>query len=190
MDRLRQRMYKLTAKIQSPERGPTNFSQTVGVLPGTGIAQSIPVHIPLVGAIMGDREKAALMEWAKGAKNIPYAASMIGMMSGDAGKDIEAARTAAGPSPIDEYVPPAYKAEHPEWGAKQEQRMQEYNTRVGKELAGITGLDVPYDPMSGGKEQREIQGRGITAEQAKNRQEWLKAKELWERIKKMRAGGG
>lgn len=146
--------------------------------------------MPLVGASMTDQAKKMITQWARGAKNIPYAASMIGMMSGDAGADIGEARRMAGTSPMDEYVPPAYKAEHPEWGAKQEERMQEYNTRVGKELAGVTGLDVPYDPMSGGREQREIQGRGITDEQARNRQAWLEAKQKFDEMMKRLLGRG
>jgi hypothetical protein len=112
------------------------------------------------------------------AWHLPEAHSMIGNAGGDAAGEIAAARTAAGPSPLDDYISPAYKAEHPEWGAIQEGRNQEYQGRVGKELAGITGFDQPYDPNTIGKgsEQIEIQGAGLTDEQMRRRAEWLQAR--------------
>jgi hypothetical protein len=193
--RLRRIMMSLTGKI--PQNSPAMAGAYDPVTPeiikeGSYGTQNLGEKVPFTSGIdaPGGRTVEALRAWAKDVR-LPHAASMIGMMSGDAGADIGEARRMAGPGPMDDYISPAYKAEHPEWGAKQEERMQEYNTRVGKELAGVTGLDLPYDPMSGGKEQKEIQGRGITDEQAGNRQQWLEAaNKYWEWIKKMQAGRG
>jgi hypothetical protein len=105
--------------------------------------------------------------------SLPDAGSMIGMMSGDAGADIAGAKTAAGPNPLDDYVPTATKASDPNWGAKQEQRYQDYQTAVGQNLGATTGLPGGYDPASGGKEQRAIQG-GLTPDQIARSPAWLK----------------
>jgi len=192
--RLRQRLMKLAGKIPQghPAMAESGYDPiTPEIIKAAAYGtQNLGGNVPFTAGTNAPSGQTveALRAWAKDAK-LPYAASMIGMMGGDAGADIGEARRTAGPSPMDEYVSPTYKAEHPEWGAKQEQRMQEYNTRVGKELAGVTGLDVPYDPTSGGREQREIQGRGITTEQNRNRAEWLQAmQDYFEKLK--RAGRG
>jgi hypothetical protein len=104
---------------------------------------------------------------------LPEAHSMIGNAGGDAAGQIAEARSAAGPNPLEDYISPAYKAAHPQWGDVQEGRYQDYQKRVGSELAGITGFDEPYNPESGGKEQREIQGAGLTDEEIANRKAWL-----------------
>lgn len=194
--RLHRIMMSLSGKI--PQRPPAMAESGYDpitpevIKEGAYGTQNLGGNVPFTAGIdaPSGRTVEALREWAKGAAHIPYAASMIGMMSGDAGADIGEARRMAGTSPMDEYISPAYKAEHPEWGARQEGRMQEYNTRVGKELAGVTGLDVPYNPTSGGREQREIQGRGITDERAGNRQAWLEAKRKFDEMIKKLLGRG
>ena len=193
--RLRQRLMKLAGKI--PQRPPAMAESGYDpitpeiIKAGAHGTQNLGGNVPFTAGTNAPSGQTveALRAWAKNAK-LPYAASMIGIMSGDAGADIGEARRMAGSSPMDEYVSPTYKAEHPEWGVKQEQRMQEYNTRVGKELAGVTGLDVPYDPTSGGREQREIQGFGVTEERAGNRQAWLEAKRKFDEMMKRLLGRG
>ena len=203
--RLRRRLMGLSAisQLQQGIQGPavvdprqegyhsiTPLSMIVGGIgdagPHLGGKVSFTSGIENPGGLTPEQIQA----WADSQKYMKRAGSMIGMMSGDAGADIGEARRMAGSSPMDEYVSPTYKAEHPEWGVKQEQRMQEYNTRVGKELAGVTGLDVPYDPTSGGREQREIEGFGITEEQAGNRQAWLEAKRKFDEMMKRLLGRG
>lgn len=117
--------------------------------------------------------------------NVPSAGSMIGMMSGDAGADIADAKAAAGPNPLDDYVPPAYKVDHPEWGDKQEQRYRDYQTTVGQKLGDITGLPGGYDPAQATRnnEGAAIQG-GMTADQIARRAAWLK------QLKAFHGGGG
>ena len=137
------------SRQQHPDWGGTNYFDKVLNSMATGSSKMIP------------------------EANVPGAKSMIGMMSGDAGADIADAKAAAGPNPLEDYVPPAYKTDHPGWGGTQEQRYQDYQTTVGKNLAGITGADTPYDPTGGGGEQNAIQG-GMTPDQIARRAAWLK----------------
>ena len=151
---------------------------------GKGGAQ-IPEYIdPKTGAV-GGRPAGGGNYWdqligaaASGTPNLPAwdlpeAHSMIGNAGGDAAGQIAEARTAAGPNPLEDYISPTYKAEHPWWGDVQEGRYQDYQTQAGKELAGITGFDQPYDPTSDGREQRQIQRSGLTPDEIARRKAWL-----------------
>ena len=139
------------SRQQHPDWGGTNYFDKVLNSMATGSSKMIP------------------------EANVPGAKSMIGMMSGDAGADIADAKAAAGPNPLDDYVPPAYKADNPNWGDKQEQRYQDYQTTVGQKLGDITGLSRRYDPAQATRnnEGAAIQG-GMTADQIARRAAWLK----------------
>ena len=106
--------------------------------------------------------------------NVPYAASGLGMMSGDAGADIANAQQQTvqnyGPDPRKDYIPPAAMGNTPEAAqamiAKQQARQQEWLTRMGQQAGQITGTAPGgYEPGAGRESQSLFAPQGETTSQ-------------------------